>query len=86
MIKNKINNKVQTAINFTTGTATFLLTTGLTGSYELDKLNTIQFITNLLISLIGCFVIWYILTYINHYITSRLIQSAYKSNITIKSC
>ena len=78
MIKT-INNKAQQTLNGLTVLSGLFFTIGLCGSYETDRINGMQLLTQLVIMACITFTAYASLSYINTLITNRLFDT-YGSN------
>ena len=71
MIKT-INSKAQHTLKGLTILSSFIYTIGLVGSYETDRINDIQFTTQLVIMACITFTVYMMLSYINIIIADKL--------------
>ena len=78
MIKT-VNNKVQQTLKGLTVLSSVFVTIGLCGSYETDRINDMQFLTQLVIMACITFTAYAALSYVNTIITNRLFDT-YGSN------
>ena len=78
MIKT-VNNKAQNTLKGLTVLSGFVFTTGLCGSYETDRINGMQLLTQLITMACITFTTYMTLSYVNTIITNRLFDM-YGSN------
>ena len=78
-----IKNKMQRAINFIATSTAFICIIGLTGSYELDNISTLQFFMHFVTALIIIYTIYKITTLLNVIITKKLYPRGQVENIKI---